>query len=361
MEIKLINSKRDRKKFIDFYRKQYRKNTRTRDSLSRSLEKIVNKKAKLCDSVYLEAIAITEDEEIIMSAILAQADRMSDVLQIAFFESSSYSPAAFKLLLDRAYYLAGERGATKISASLNLHVNYGLGFLHSDYDKDQSFGMPYNPEFYHNYFENHNFLAIDLISYKKKMDGMNNLISDRLKSRLDKRYRVRTIDFKRFEEEINLYTDINNQSFKEHLFYYRRDQAEDLELFKDLKLLLKEENLLFVEKDGQAVGFMLWYPDFNQLIKKGKSIGLETLIKNKLFSKKIDCFKIVEIGVIPSERDRGAILALFEACFQRVKGRFENFESSWILDENNKSKAFGIKWSDAQSKKYRAYIKELQQ
>lgn len=57
------------------------------------------------------------------------------------------------------------------------------------------------------------------------------------------------------EEEAKVYTRINNDAFRDHLFYYERVEEEDLELFKDFKLLLKE-NLLFVEKDGVEVGFM---------------------------------------------------------------------------------------------------------
>jgi len=117
---------------------------------------------------------------------------------------------------------------------------------------------------------------------------------------------------------------------------------------------------LFVEKNEEPIGFMLWYPDYNELMKSGESIGISTFIKNKLFSKKITTFKIVEIGVIKREQNKGAILALFEYCFQCIKGRFRNFESSWILKENEKSKTFGIKWSDGESKKYKAYIKELE-
>ena len=34
-------------------------------------------------------------------------------------------------------------------------------------------------------------------------------------------------------------------------------------------------------------------------------------------------------------------------------------ESSWILSENIKSKSFGIKWADEESKHYKAYVKEI--
>lgn len=359
MELTTIKSNDDKKRFIKFYKEQYINNSKTRDSLSMFLKDLLNGKSSLCKSIYLEPLMVIEKGNIIMLCILVHAERMSDVLQISFFESSLYKPEAFKLIVDRANSLAKEKGSKTISGSLNIHVNYGLGFLASDYDKNQSFGMPYNLDFYNKYFEDNGFKSIDLVSYKKEMSSMDRLLSDGMKKRLGKRYTVRTIDFKNFEEEINLYTRINNKAFKEHIFYYKRNPDEDMELFKDLKFLLKEENLLFVEKEGVPVGFMLWYPDFYEIMKPGTNVGLITVIKNKLFSKRIKTFKIVEIGIVPSERDRGAILALFEQCFQITKGRFENFESSWVLRDNSKSKAFGIKWADTESKKYKGYVKEL--
>ena len=122
---------------------------------------------------------------------------------------------------------------------------------------------------------------------------------------------------------------------------------------------MKEENLLFVEKAGVPAGFMLWYPDFNEIIDKCETVGIKTVIKNKLFSHKIKTFKIVEIGVIPEERNRGAILALFDYCFKCTKGKYDTMESSWILTNNMKSKSFGIKWADEESKHYKAYIKDI--
>jgi hypothetical protein len=130
-------------------------------------------------------------------------------------------------------------------------------------------------------------------------------------------------------------------------------------LFKELKYLLREENLIFVEKLGVPVGFMLWYPDYNELINKGETPGIKTVVKNKLFSDRIKTFKIVEMGVIPGERNKGAILALFDYCYKSTKGRYESMESSWILSENIKSKSFGMKWADEEFKHYKAYVKDL--
>ena len=358
MELITVN-KDNRKHFLDFYRKQYINNELKRDTLSGVVKNILYGRSKLLSSVDTVPLMVADNNEIIMISLLAHAHRMSEYLQICFFESQSYRMDAFKLILNRAQEMAKEKKASKITGSLNIHVNYGLGFLASDFDKKQSFGSAYNPKFYNDYFEKSGFEAIEMVSFKKNMVNPPELINNNIREKLSEIYRVREADFKDFKKEIELYTKINNEVFMDHLFYYPRKREEDYELFKDLKYLMKEENLLFVEKAGVPVGFMLWYPDFNEIIDKNETAGIKTVIKNKLFHKQIKTFKIVEMGVIPSERNRGAILALFDYCFKCTKGRYNTMESSWILSQNIKSKSFGIKWADEESKHYKAYVKNL--
>ncbi len=358
MELVNITDK-DRKNFINFYKSQYLDNPLKRDSMSGLLKGLIYGTSELCKSVDLEPLMVIDNGRIIMICVLAFAYRMQDFVQIGFFEATELNQNAFKLILDRAEQFAYKKGAYKLSASLNIHVNYGLGFLASGYDKKQSFGMAHNPEFYHEFFTSNNFEAIEMVSYKKDMRNTDKLLSDEIVDRLNGIYTVREADFSNLKREAEIYTAINNLSFKEHLFYYPRKKEEDYELFKDLRFLIKPENLLFVEKNGTSVGFMLWYPDFNQIMSSNETVGLKTVIKNRLFSHKIDTFKIVEMGVIPGERSKGAILCLFNYCFKCIKGKYDYMGSGWILSDNTKSKSFGIKWADCESKRYKAYIKVL--
>lgn len=358
--MKLVNvTDRNKKQFFNFYKSQYLNNPLKRDSLSGMLKSLLYGKSELCKSVELEPLMVMDNNKIIMICMLAFAHRMPDYVQIGFFEAAQYNIEAFRMVLARAEAFAKLNNATKISASLNIHVNYGLGFLASSYDKMQSFGMAHNPEYYHGFFKETGFESIDMVSYKKDMRKVENLLSDDASKRLSERYIVREADFNNFKRDCEVYTDINNKSFNEHLFYYPRKKEEDYELFKDMKFLMKTENLLFVEKNKEPVGFMLWYPDFNQVMKSSETVGLNTVIKNKLFGSSIDTFKIVEMGVVPGERNKGAILALFDYCFKCIKGRYDFMESGWILSDNFKSRNFGIKWADCESKMYKAYIKEL--
>lgn len=357
--VKVDNS--NKSKFIKFYEEQYLNSEVKRNSMSGLLKDLLNGKSIMCKSVDLEPIMVVKDNQIIIVCILAYAYRMPDLLQISFFESSGYNEKAFDMILSRAKKLAKEKGATKISGSLNIHVNYGLGFLASDYEKWQSFGTPHNPSFYNTYFKNSGFKSIDMVSFHKDMTDMEKLFTNALEKRLEKRYRVRPVNFNNLEKEAQIYTEINNEAFNNHLFYYPREISEDLELFKEFKFLLKPENLLFVEKDNVPVGFMLWYPDYHMLMKPNESLGLITVIKNKLFSKKINTFKIVEIGVVPSEQNKGAILALFNYCYHCTKDKYSNFESGWVLAENEKSLSLGLRWADGVHKRYKAYIMDVRQ
>ena len=161
----IIANKEKRKDFLDFYKKQYNHDLK-RDTLSGMLKKILYGRSVLNASVDTEPVMVVENNQVIMVSILAHAQRMPEYLQITFFESEKYNMDAFKLILDRALEKAGEKKASKLTGSLNMHVNYGLGFLARGFDKRQSFGSPYNPEFYNYYFENSGFETIKMVSYK---------------------------------------------------------------------------------------------------------------------------------------------------------------------------------------------------
>lgn len=359
MELVISNSKKQKRALLKFYKSQYLNHPLKRDSFSGLLKGILFETSVMSHSIKTLPLVVKDGETIIMSCVLAKASRMDSYLQIAFFESKGYHVKAFELIFDKAMEMASEWGAVKISASLNIHVNYGLGFLADSYDRPQSFGLAHNDAHIHRYFEAYGFQAIPMVTFHKNMDDDFELISDKLRERISKRYTVRPANFNNLEEEARLYTEINNNAFEDHPFYYERIASEDLELFKDFKMLLKPENLLFVEKDHKAVGFMLWYPDFHQIMASNETIGVKTVIKSKILKNKLTRFKLVEMGVVKEEQKKGAILALFDYCFTLTKNQYKTFESGWVLKENLRSGNFGYKWSDGVEKNFVAYEKEL--
>ena len=200
MELLNVNNS-NKNQFIKFYENRYLNNFLKRDSMSSLLKGLLNGTSVMCKSVYLEPVMVVKNDEIIMIAVLAHAHRMPEILQVGFFEALEENKEAFNMILKRANNLAKEKGANKISGTLNIHVNYGLGFLASDYDSIQGFGTPHNPEFYNTLFEDQGFETIDMVSFKKNMKDMGPLFSERLNKKISKRYTVRNVNFRDLEKE----------------------------------------------------------------------------------------------------------------------------------------------------------------
>lgn len=345
--------------YIGFCKMVYRNNPYHRDIMSPTLKTILSGKAAICSGSFIEPVLVWDKGRIVAACTFAVVDRMPDMLQMAYFEALDDQNEAVALLVAHGRNLAKARGIGKMMAGLNLHVNYGLGFLANRFDSVQSFGSAYNPPSYIDYFSRHAAEEVNLVSYLVDMEKFEIRVEERLMARARKKYRVRNADFKKIEREASIYTSLNNAAFSRHRFYYERRDQEDLELFRDFKRFLKEENLLFMEFEGKPVGFMLWYPDFNELMTPGETIGVRTYFKNILFGRKIGRFKIVELGVLPEHQKNGAVLTLFDGCRKRVGNRFKSCEAGWILSDNLDSRGFAYRWADEEHKRYKVFIMDV--
>ena len=106
-------------------------------------------------------------------------------------------------------------------------------------------------------------------------------------------------------------------------------------------------------------GFIIWYPDFNELVTQNESFGIKTYIKNLFFNKKIKKGKLVEIGVLEEHRRSGLAVALLA----QVHFGFERYgikigETSWILDENADSNSI-CRICEGIYKRYVVYEKDI--
>ena len=343
------------REYIKFCRNVYDCDIYYRDSLTGILKTILYNKGAFCKDAGIEPVLIYDDEGIAAAGTFITTGRLPGVLQIAFFEARKNKEEAVGLLVSAAREKCRTLKLDKIVIGLNGHVNYGFGLLSDHFDSRACFGCSYNPDYYIDYFERLGAGEYKLVSYLTDMRGYNLDREQRLLERVNKGFTFRAADFKRLDREVNIYTELNNRCFKDHPFYFERTIEEDYELLNQFKLFISGENLLIAEKDGKPVGFMLWYPDFNQLVNPGKEIGFGTYIKNKLFSHRIDRFKIAEIGVVPEYQGSGVILGLFDKCMQLTKGRYDWCEAGWILDSNKKSRGFGIRWADREYKHYKVF------
>lgn len=348
-------SKDDYKDYIRFVKEIYSSFPNYKDSSTPVLKQFLYKRGAFCSSLDIIPVMVKKGHSIISVCMYIISKSYDKVLQIAFFEALGNCQKAADLIMEKAVQLCKERNLNKIVIGLNGHVNYGIGILCDKFDADISFGSSFTPSYYADYFHKYSPQQYKMVSFCGNMSTLNFEKYGKLLERINKKFNYRHMDFKNFRDEMKIYTDLNNICFKEHPFYFERTHAEDYELFKELRYFIREENIIFVQYGDKPIGYMLWYPDFNELLGYGETIGIAACIKNKLFPKRIQKLKIVEIAILPEYQNSGAILGLLHECYKKNAHRYTTYETSWIFEENFKSRNFGVKLLENEYKHYAAY------
>ena len=350
-----IDTNVSEREYIHFCKAVYRNDPFYRDSLSSLLRDILKKKGYFEKHADIQPVLIRNDGVIKVAAVFILVDRMPQVLQIAFFEAMEGCQAEVGLLLEEAKKRAAAARCRSIAIGLNGHSNYGLGFLDGKAEEVPCFGNSYNPPYYPAYFRGPNVKEHPMTSYLTRIDRYDFFPEEKILKRIGSRYSYRVADLTRLDREAALYNEINNTCFAGQPFYYESTLQQDIELFRKFSLFIRDENLIIAQYGSKPIGFMLWYPDFNQLIPRGGRMGIGTYLKTRLFPSRMDRFKIAEIAVLPEHQGTGAVAGLFNLCLQITRKRYTWCEAGWIMQDNVKSKGFGLRWANREYHKYCAF------
>lgn len=358
MEFHLVKSTAEINRFISFSGDVYQGNPYYRDGMSAIVRIFLTRQTVYLQQGDIFPFLILDGQQIILRGAYILNRGLPEILMLAFFEAKPNAQRAVDLMLAEGKKLAAEHGRKKIVIGLDGHINYGVGLLASHFDQAPCFGFPYTPDYYLDYFQG--LTEYSFTSFVTEISSFHLEGEGRIIHRLNRHgYSFRIADFQHFQRELEIYTDLNNACFQDHLWWFNRTYQEDYELLHPFRSFISGENLIIAEKNGRAIGFMLWYPDFNQLIPPGRGIGLTTLIKNKLGgSRKIDRIKIAEVAVRQEFQGSGLVVGLFAKLHELVRDRYRYCEAGWVEESNFRSKGLGLHWEQAgclEFKKYKAF------
>lgn len=355
MQIVYVENKRQMKIYLSLFNHIYNGNIYVRNSNDYIIRQLYKGKTSFCEGKYIRLVYVCEQDMPVAQCVFIHTDKLQGVLQVSFFEALPDKQHAVDLLIFEAVNICKNKGLSKIVVGLNGHVNYGLGLLVDSFDKPQVFGSQYNMPYYKEYFRKHNMREVNLSSYYwdmklEKLDRFNKIYE-----KLSLRYSFRIFDKRNFEHDAKLYTDLNLACFNGHRYYYPSSYDEDKVLLKELFMLTTYNSLVFVYDGNKPIGFILWYPDFNEVIKPCGSINLLSYFRIKFFSSRIKRVKVAEIGVIPEYHKKGISILLLKYAAILADGRYDYGESSWILDENRQSKKMTEAIADLEYKHYSVF------
>jgi len=333
-----VTTRRLKKEFIELYYRVYARYPANRDNFDHAAANFLYQKDSFSRGCQIEPVLVSAGGQFVARAILLRHPCL-DALQIACFEALPGQGRAVDLILERASRLAGEWGVDTVIVGMNGHLTYGLGFLKDRQDLPAAFSGAYTPEYYPEYFSGRGFAEHALTTYYA-----DTALFDPSRKLLNHAYSgisYRVIRLNDLKREMEILGSLFNKTLAGTRFYFHKDIRESYEMIREIRPLLKNENIICAMKDGREIGFVLWHPNFNEIIPDNRRINLHVFfLRCKLFGGSIKEFMINTIGVLPEYENRGVSLGLINEVVRRVNGVYRGGETCFVWDDNIKSSLF---------------------
>ena len=181
------------------------------------------------------------------------------------------------------------------------------------------------------------------------------------------KFRPIRMDRKSFKSEINLILDIMNDAWSDNWGFVAMTQAEIDDLASVFKILLRPDQVVIAEYEGEAVGFSLTLPNINEAIRDINGRLLPFGIFKVLWRFAVSGIRsgrMAMMGVRHKWQNTsvGAVLALSiiqQARISQLRHGAIRHELSWVLDSNERLKHMLSLVGGTVYKRYRIYEKAI--
>lgn len=355
MQISEVKTPLDRKEFIDFPKKLYKGDPNWVCQLDGEVEAVFD---PLKNYMFRKGEAgrwiLMDDNGVTIGRIAAFIDNDRSASQhqptggIGFFEVTDNKQAAFTLFDAGKNWLAA-RGMEAMDGPVNFGENdnnWGLlveGFM------QQGFGMPYNKEYYREFFEEYGFRNyFEQYSYHREVRDKDGKIVEfpprimKIAEWLSKRpgYTFRHFEFRMKDKFVDDLVQIYNSTwavFKEDFTPLTPELTDNS--FRKAKPIIDEELIWFAYFNDKPIAFFILFPDLNQILKhfNGK-LNLYNMSRFAYFKviHKMARMRAVVGGVLPSHQNSGVESAIFYHLYDVFKRKpwYKELELSWVGDFN---------------------------
>lgn len=367
MEIIEVKNGKELKKFIDFPYSLYAKDPLYVPLLKREVKGQLTEKNPFLKHAEVKYFLAIHEGKIAgrIASIINQRhiDFHKDGAGFFGFFESLNDPDVSGMLLDTAAHDLNTKGMKVMRGPMNFSTNDECGFLIEGFDSPPMLMTPYNPPYYSDLMEKCGMEKIkDLYAYIHDVQETPPEKVLRVAAIAERRgIRVRSIDKKRFHEEMLIFKEVYNSSWENNWGFVPLTDDELYYLGKRLKQIAAPELTLIAEDQGKPVGFMGLVPDFNSVLRHmhGRLTPL-SIAKAMYYSRKITGLRLLLLGIKREYRNRGVDALLIREGFKGIKkGGYKRVEFSWILEDNLPIQRI-IEMADGRLyKKYRIYEKTL--
>lgn len=278
-------------------------------------------------------------------------------------------PTVFRMLISTAETWLRSQGAHRITGPFTLNINQESGLLVDGFDTPPSAFMNHNLPYYEKHLTAQRYIpAMDLLAYWMRTDELN--FPPPLQRMMDRergRIRIRVLDRRNFEAEMQTLRDIFNDAWTNNWGFVPFTEKEFSEMGAQMKLLVPEDLIYIAEIDEQPCAFIVAMPNLNEAIAplKGRLLPfgwLRLLWKLKVSGTRTARVPLMGVRQAYQFSRQGPVLALLliEALKQPfVRRKIDALEMSWILETNTGMRTILERIGATAYKRYRLYEKRI--
>ncbi len=254
-----------------------------------------------------------------------------------FFECVNDQEVANALFAAASDWLKA-RGLTAMRGPASFSTNDECGLLVEGFDTPPTLLNPHNPPYYVPLVERAGFVkARDMYQYQSTNPAMpERLIRGAQLMTQRKNIRLRRLDMKHFDDEIERVKRVYNAAWEKNWGFVPMTDAEIDHLAKQLKPVVVPDLVVFAERNGDVIGFGAALPDLNVALKQNPSGRLfPGIVKVLWAARKISRVRILLLGLLKEYRMTGADALMYHWIWE--KGRALGYdwgEAGWILEDN---------------------------
>ncbi len=254
-----------------------------------------------------------------------------------FFECIDDQAVADALFEAAADWLRPQ-GLSVLRGPASFSINDECGLLVDGFDTPPTILNPHNPRYYVSLVERAGFRkAKDLYQYQSRNPDLpERLIRGARLLAERKKIRLRSVDMKRFGEEVELIKQVYNSAWERNWGFVPMTDGEIDHLAKQMKPIVIPELVVFAEREGETIGVAAVLPDLNVALKKNPSGRIFPGILKILWAKrKITRVRILLLGLLKEYRKTGADALMYHWIWEKGCARGYRWgEAGWILEDN---------------------------
>jgi GNAT superfamily N-acetyltransferase len=348
VEIKPVNTKRERLEFIKFQYRLYSDEPLWVAPLLMDRKKQLDPaKNPFFEHAEVQLYTAWRGGRMV-GRISAHIDRHLNEFQdnewglFGFFECEDDAEAA-GALLDAAEAWLRERGRDRMVGPMDFTTNDECGLLIDGHDRPPIILMPWQPPYYLKLLEGWGVVkAMDTQMWELNVSGRDRVhpmiwkIADGVES--EHGIICRPMRKRDLEAEVGKFLEVYNSAWERNWGFVPLTESELRHYAKDLKPVLDENWAMIAERKdtGEVVGAALTLPDFNQVLAKlnGRLLPFGW-ITALLAKNKVNRVRVFALGVKPEYQHTGVAARFYQMHFDAAERTPQKGgEMGWILETN---------------------------